>query len=110
MPKIYEVEPVTRLEGHGGLRLVMSEDGKTVKDVQFNITATRFFEKLCEGRYAEHVPRITNRICGICPVPHHLAATKSVEASRWRLPILFTVHLLIQQREMLFKLSKICLM
>ena len=83
---IYEVEPVTRLEGHGGLRLVMSEDGKTVKDVQFNITATRFFEKLCEGRYAEHVPRITNRICGICPVPHHLAATKSVEAA-WNVEI-----------------------
>ena len=44
--KIYEVEPVTRLEGHGGLRLVLGEDGKTVKDVQFNITSTRFFEKL----------------------------------------------------------------
>ncbi len=77
--KVYEVEPVTRLEGHGGLRLVMSEDGTTVKDVQFNITTTRFFEKLCEGRFAEHVPRITSRICGICPVPHHIAATKSVE-------------------------------
>ncbi len=84
--KVYEVEPVTRLEGHGGLRLVLSEDGKTVKDVQFNITTTRFFEKLCEGRYAEHVPRITNRICGICPVPHHLAATKSVEAA-WNVEI-----------------------
>jgi F420-non-reducing hydrogenase large subunit len=84
--KVYEVEPVTRLEGHGGLRLVLGEDGKTVKDVQFNITTTRFFEKLCEGRYAEHVPRITNRICGICPVPHHLAATKSVEAA-WNVEI-----------------------
>ena len=79
--KVYEIEPVTRLEGHGGLRLVLGEDGKTVKDVQFNITTTRFFEKLCEGRYAEHVPRITNRICGICPIPHHIAATKSVEAA-----------------------------
>jgi F420-non-reducing hydrogenase large subunit len=79
--KVYEVEPVTRLEGHGGLRLILGPDGKTVKDVQFNITTTRFFEKLCEGRFAEHVPRITSRICGICPVPHHLAATKSVEAA-----------------------------
>jgi len=79
--KVYEVEPVTRLEGHGGLRLVLGEDGKTVKDVQFNITSTRFFEKLCEGRYAEHVPRITNRICGICPIPHHIAPTKAIEAA-----------------------------
>ncbi|NHJ24167.1 MAG: Ni/Fe hydrogenase subunit alpha [Candidatus Lokiarchaeota archaeon] len=78
MDKVIEVEPVTRLEGHGGLRLVLSDDGK-VKDVQFNITSTRFFEKFLEGRYCEHIPRITPRICGICPIPHHIAPTKAVE-------------------------------
>ena len=78
MVKEIEVDPVTRLEGHGGLRIVIGNDNK-VKDVQFNITSTRFFEKFCEGRYAEHVPRITPRICGICPIPHHLAPTKAVE-------------------------------
>jgi len=78
MGKVIEVEPVTRLEGHGGLRIVLGDDGK-VKDAQFNITSTRFFEKFCEGRYAEHVPRITPRICGICPIPHHLTPTKAVE-------------------------------
>lgn len=78
MVKEIEVEPITRLEGHGGLRLVIDDDGK-VKDVQFNVTSTRFFEKFCEGRYCEHVPRITPRICGICPIPHHLAPTKAVE-------------------------------
>jgi len=78
MGKVIEVEPVTRLEGHGGLRIVLGDDGK-VKDAQFNITSTRFFEKFCEGRYAEHVPRITPRICGICPISHHLTPTKAVE-------------------------------
>lgn len=78
MTKEIEVEPVTRLEGHGGLRLVLGDDGK-VQDVQFNITSTRFFEKFLEGRYCEHIPRITPRICGICPIPHHLAPTKAVE-------------------------------
>jgi F420-non-reducing hydrogenase large subunit len=78
MGKVIEVEPVTRLEGHGGLRIVLGDDGK-VKDAQFNITSTRFFEKFCEGRYCEHVPRITPRICGICPIPHHLTPTKAVE-------------------------------
>ncbi|MFW9880124.1 MAG: Ni/Fe hydrogenase subunit alpha [Candidatus Thorarchaeota archaeon] len=78
MVKEIEVEPVTRLEGHGGLRLVLGDDGK-VQDVQFNITSTRFFEKFLEGRYCEHIPRITPRICGICPIPHHLAPTKAVE-------------------------------
>ncbi|MHA1112591.1 MAG: Ni/Fe hydrogenase subunit alpha [Promethearchaeota archaeon] len=79
MPKIYEVEPVTRLEGHGGLRLTVSDDGKKVLNAQFNVTTTRFFEKFVEGRYMEHVPRITPRICGICPIPHHIAPTKAVE-------------------------------
>ena len=78
MVKEIEVEPVTRLEGHGGLRLVLNDDG-TVNDVQFNITSTRFFEKFVEGRYCEHIPRITPRICGICPIPHHIAPTKAVE-------------------------------
>jgi len=78
MVKEIVVEPVTRLEGHGGLRVVLGDDGK-VQDVQFNITSTRFFEKFLEGRYCEHIPRITPRICGICPIPHHLAPTKAVE-------------------------------
>ena len=78
MVKEIEVEPITRLEGHGGLRVVLGDDGK-VQNVQFNITSTRFFEKFCEGRYCEHIPRITPRICGICPIPHHLTPTKAVE-------------------------------
>jgi len=60
MVKEIEVEPVTRLEGHGGLRLVLGDDGK-VQNVQFNITSTRFFEKFLEERYMEHVSRITPR-------------------------------------------------
>lgn len=78
MTKIIEVEPVTRLEGHGGLHIKLGKNNK-VEDVQFNITSTRFFEKFVEGRYCEHVPRITNRICGICPIPHHITPTKAVE-------------------------------
>ena len=78
MVKEIVVDPVTRLEGHGGLRVVLGDDGK-VQDVQFNITSTRFFEKFLEGRYCEHIPRITPRICGICPIPHHLTPTKAVE-------------------------------
>ncbi|MGQ4873376.1 MAG: Ni/Fe hydrogenase subunit alpha, partial [Promethearchaeia archaeon] len=78
MVKEIKVEPITRLEGHGDMRVVIGDDGK-IKDVQFNVTSTRFFEKFVEGRYCEHIPRITPRICGICPIPHHLAPTKAVE-------------------------------
>jgi F420-non-reducing hydrogenase large subunit len=78
MVKEIVVEPVTRLEGHNNLKVILNDDG-TVNDIQFSITTTRFFEKFLEGRYCEHIPRITPRICGICPIPHHLTPTKAVE-------------------------------
>jgi F420-non-reducing hydrogenase large subunit len=78
--KTIKIDPVTRLEGHGTLTLKLGKDGK-VKDVQFNVNSTRFFEKFLEGRPMEEAPRIAPRICGICPIPHHLASVKAVEAA-----------------------------
>ncbi|MHA2142535.1 MAG: Ni/Fe hydrogenase subunit alpha [Candidatus Thorarchaeota archaeon] len=78
--KVIRVDPVTRLEGHGALTIKLGKDGK-VKDVQFNVQSTRFFEKFLEGRPMEEAPRIAPRICGICPIPHHLASVKAVEAA-----------------------------
>jgi F420-non-reducing hydrogenase large subunit len=78
--KTIRIDPVTRLEGHGSLTLTLGKDGK-VKDVQFNVNSTRFFEKFLEGRPMEEAPRIAPRICGICPIPHHLASVKAVEAA-----------------------------
>lgn len=78
--KTIRIDPVTRLEGHGSLTLKLGKDGK-VKDVQFNVNSTRFFEKFLEGRPMEEAPRIAPRICGICPIPHHLASVKAVEAA-----------------------------
>ncbi|MHA1881775.1 MAG: Ni/Fe hydrogenase subunit alpha [Candidatus Thorarchaeota archaeon] len=80
--KIIRIEPVTRLEGHGEITVKLTKEGK-VKDVQFNVSSTRFFEKFLEGRFAEEAVRIAPRICGICPEPHHLAATKAIEAA-WK--------------------------
>ncbi len=78
--KTVKIAPVTRLEGHGELTMKLGKDGK-VKDIQFNVSSTRFFEKFLEGRFGEEAVRIAPRICGICPEPHHLAATKAVEAA-----------------------------
>jgi len=78
--KTIRIAPVTRLEGHGEITIKLGKDGK-VKDVQFNVSSTRFFEKFLEGRFAEEAPRIAPRICGICPEPHHLASVKAVEAA-----------------------------
>jgi F420-non-reducing hydrogenase large subunit len=79
--KTIKIDPVTRLEGHGALTIKLSADGTKVKDVQFNVNSTRFFEKFLEGRAMEEAPRIVPRICGICPIPHHLASVKAVEAA-----------------------------
>ncbi|MFW9920603.1 MAG: Ni/Fe hydrogenase subunit alpha [Candidatus Thorarchaeota archaeon] len=78
--KTVNIAPVTRLEGHGEIMMKLGKDGK-VKDIQFNVSSTRFFEKFLEGRFGEEAVRIAPRICGICPEPHHLAATKAVEAA-----------------------------
>ncbi|MHA1145398.1 MAG: Ni/Fe hydrogenase subunit alpha [Candidatus Helarchaeota archaeon] len=80
MSKTIKIDPVTRLEGHGAITIKLGP-GNKVEDVQYNITSTRFFEKWFEGRKAEDVPRMAPRICGICPIPHHLASTKAVEAA-----------------------------
>jgi len=78
--KTIRIDPVTRLEGHGSLTIKLGP-GNKVKDVQFNVNSTRFFEKFLEGRPMEEAPRIAPRICGICPIPHHLASVKAVEAA-----------------------------
>lgn len=74
------IEPVTRIEGHSRVTILVDE--KKVKGARFNIVESpRFFEKLLEGKFAEEAPRITQRICGVCPVAHHLASVKAVEAA-----------------------------
>ncbi|MHA1588937.1 MAG: Ni/Fe hydrogenase subunit alpha [Candidatus Thorarchaeota archaeon] len=78
--KTIRIDPVTRLEGHGTLTIKLGP-GNKVKDIQFNVNSTRFFEKFLEGRPMEEAPRIAPRICGICPIPHHLASLKAVEAA-----------------------------
>ena len=78
--KIIRIDPVTRLEGHGALTIKLGP-GNKVLDIQFNVTSTRFFEKFLVGRPMEEAIRIAPRICGICPIPHHLASVKAVEAA-----------------------------
>jgi NAD-reducing hydrogenase large subunit len=75
-----EIEvPVTRIEGHGKIVVTLDEDGN-VADAKFIVTQLRGFEKFCEGRLMWEMPVITSRICGICPVSHHLASAKAVDA------------------------------
>ncbi len=63
---------------HGNTRLIIDGDLK-IQEAKEDIASIKVFEKFSEGRYCEHIPRITTRICGTCSVPHHLTATKALE-------------------------------
>lgn len=70
------IEPVTRIEGHAKVTIHMKPDGN-VEHAYLHVNEFRGFEKFCEGRMVFEMPTITPRICGICPVSHHLAAAKA---------------------------------
>ena len=71
--------PVTRIEGHGKITIVLDGDGN-VADAKFHVVQLRGFEKFCEGRLVWEMPVMTSRICGICPVSHSLASAKAGDA------------------------------
>jgi len=79
MAKKITIEPVTRIEGHAKITLQLDEAGRVV-DAKFHVVEFRGFEKFLEGRHFSEMPTITSRICGICPVSHHLAAAKACDA------------------------------
>jgi F420-non-reducing hydrogenase large subunit len=72
------IDPITRLEGHGKIEIFLDEAGD-VERAFFQVPELRGFEKFCEGRPAEEMPRITPRICGVCPTAHHMASTKALD-------------------------------
>lgn len=79
MSRTVTIEPVTRIEGHAKVTVRLGEDGK-VGQARMHVVEYRGFEKFCEGRHFTEMPSITARICGICPVSHHLAAAKAGDA------------------------------
>lgn len=72
------IDPITRLEGHGKIAIFLNDDG-SVANVYLQIPELRGFEKFSEGRPAEDMPQITQRICGVCPEAHHIASTKTLD-------------------------------
>jgi F420-non-reducing hydrogenase large subunit len=73
------IDPITRLEGHGKIEIFLNEEGN-VANTYFQIPELRGFESFCVGRPVEEMPLLTNRICGVCPEAHHMAAAKAADA------------------------------
>ena len=72
------IEPVSRVEGHGKVTILLDDDNK-VHQVRLHIVEFRGFEKFIQGRPYWEVPVMVQRLCGICPVSHHLAASKALD-------------------------------
>ena len=72
------IEPMTRLEGHGRIHIFLNAEGD-VDRAYLQVPELRGFEKFVQGRRVEDMPQITSRICGVCPMAHHMAATKALD-------------------------------
>ena len=72
------IEPVTRVEGHGKVSILLDENNK-VTQARLHIVEFRGFERFVQGRPYWEVPVLVQRLCGICPVSHHLAAAKAMD-------------------------------
>ncbi|MGB9624655.1 MAG: Ni/Fe hydrogenase subunit alpha [Phycisphaerae bacterium] len=72
------IEPVTRVEGHGKVSILLDETNR-VKQARLHIVEFRGFERFIQGRPFWEVPVLVQRLCGICPVSHHLAAAKAMD-------------------------------
>ena len=79
MGKVINIQPITRIEGHAKVAIHLDDAGN-VTDTKVHVQALRGFEKFCEGRPVEEMPRIVCHICGICPWAHHLASSKAGDA------------------------------
>lgn len=72
------IEPVTRVEGHGKVTILLDQNNQ-VQQARLHIVEFRGFERFIQGRPFWEVPVLVQRLCGICPVSHHLAAAKAMD-------------------------------
>ncbi len=78
MARKITIEPVTRVEGHGKVTIQLDDAGKVTQS-RFHIVEFRGFERFVQGRPYWEAPVLVQRLCGICPVSHHLASAKAMD-------------------------------
>jgi len=76
--KRVSIDAVTRVEGHGKVTILLDEENR-VRQARLHIIEFRGFERFVQGRPYWEVPVLVQRLCGICPVSHHLAAAKAMD-------------------------------
>ncbi|RZV41322.1 MAG: Ni/Fe hydrogenase subunit alpha, partial [Acidimicrobiia bacterium] len=79
MHDLHVIDPVSRIEGHAKITIALDEDGSVAR-TRFHVTEFRGFEEFCRGRPVWEMPSLSARTCGICPVSHLLASSKTGDA------------------------------
>jgi F420-non-reducing hydrogenase large subunit len=79
MSRRITIDPVTRLEGHGKVEVLLDERGE-VESAWLQVPELRGFERFCLGRPAVEMPSITAHVCGVCPAAHHVASARALDA------------------------------
>lgn len=72
------IEPVTRIEGHARITIDKDETDN-ILGAHLEVLELRGFEKLVEGMEVDKMPLVTARICGVCPVAHHIVSSKTLD-------------------------------
>ncbi|HTN53913.1 MAG TPA: Ni/Fe hydrogenase subunit alpha [Anaeromyxobacter sp.] len=79
MSRRITIDPITRLEGHGRIEVLLDEQGNAAS-AYLQVPELRGFERFCVGRAAEEMPQLTAHVCGVCPAAHHLASARALDA------------------------------
>jgi F420-non-reducing hydrogenase large subunit len=79
MSRRITIDPITRLEGHGRIEVLLDEQGNA-QSAFLQIPELRGFERFCVGRAAEEMPQLTAHVCGVCPAAHHIASVRALDA------------------------------
>ena len=78
MTRTISVDHLTRVEGHGGITVVL--EGNEIRKVDFDVfEGIRLFEGLVRGREIEDVTQICSRICAICSHGHSVTSLQALE-------------------------------
>jgi Ni,Fe-hydrogenase I large subunit len=76
----YEVDPISRIEGHLGVKVSVDTVTGLITEANAHGNLWRGFENFLIGRRANDAITFTQRICGVCPVPHGTAATFAADS------------------------------
>lgn len=88
MSQVLKIGPVTRVEGHLEVEITIDAVGGVQKviDAKSRGTTFRGFELMLVGRDPRDAVHYTQRVCGVCPVSHAMAASQALEGAFGVLP------------------------